>query len=311
MQWILVGISTSHAGAEGASDFFLESGAAGVEIDDPLTGTADFPPHSWDYAASPVATKTDTVIVKAYLPTQTAMPNVINGLQHRMVALRECGVDVGAAQVFWRLTDDSTWKDQWRRYFHTHKVGKMLVIKPSWEEYQPAPGEVVLALDPGAAFGTGLHASTTLCLRCLEKCIKPGAVVLDVGTGSGILALAAAKLGAAQVLALDQDPLAVQAATDNVRHNNLSGRITVRHSDLLQQAGDIQAQVVIANIVADVVIRLAPTVPTHLAPGGMFIAGGIIAARLADVTAALTHCDFRVEEVMQEQGWAAIVAVYR
>lgn len=308
MKWAMISIATSHAGVEGAANFLWETGVAGVEIEDPLAGVTGCQQGLWDYADLPTAADRETVIVKAYLPAHAATPEVIDSLRRRMVALKACGIDTGTAQVSCRQVDDADWTDQWRRYFHTHKVGEKLVIKPSWEKYRAAPGEVVLALDPGAAFGTGLHASTTLCLRCLEKFITPGAVVLDVGTGSGILAVAAAKLGAVQVVALDHDPLAVQTARDNVFRNGLSGRIDVRQSDLLQRAESVQAQVVVANIVADVVMRLAPAVPAHLVAGGRFIAGGIITERLTEVTAVIASCGFLLEDVVQERGWAAVVA---
>ncbi|MDR1702710.1 MAG: 50S ribosomal protein L11 methyltransferase, partial [Sporomusaceae bacterium] len=187
-------------------------------------------------------------------------------------------------------------------------IGEKIVVRPPWEEYEPATGDLVIALDPGAAFGTGTHASTAMCARFLEELPLEGAVVFDLGTGSGILTLAAAKLGAAKVVAVDNDKVAVRVATENVALNKTGTEITVRQGDLLQ-GFEGQADIIIANIVADVIIKILPVLENHLAPGGSFIAGGIISERLSDVIAALKEKTSLVpDQVAEEGGWATILA---
>jgi ribosomal protein L11 methyltransferase len=181
------------------------------------------------------------------------------------------------------------------------------VIKPSWEDYQALPTDVVIELDPGMAFGTGTHHTTVMCIKSLEREIKPGNVVFDVGTGSGVLAIFAAKLGAAQVQAIDLDPLAVRVANENVALNHVNDVITVQQGDLLTGVTG-QADVIVANIVADVIMRILKDVPNRLTASGLFIASGIINERLGEVTAAFLQSELIIDQVIEEGGWAAIVA---
>ena len=185
-------------------------------------------------------------------------------------------------------------------------MGERLVIQPSWEDYAPAAEEVVLRLDPGAAFGTGTHPTTAMCLRLLEGLVRPDMTVFDVGTGSGVLAIAAKKLGAGAVTAVDYDVTALKVAEENIAQNGLTGAIAVGQSDLWQNVPG-RADLVIANIIADIILRLFDGLNGHLADGGRLLASGIIAGRAAEVIEGAARHGFKVLERRDEKEWVALV----
>jgi ribosomal protein L11 methyltransferase len=210
-------------------------------------------------------------------------------------------------QVFLSQVAEEDWAHAWKKYYHPVKVSEVIVIKPSWESYEPVAGQVVIDLDPGMAFGTGTHPTTIHCLRALERYIQGGEQVIDVGTGSGILAIAAAKLGASQVLAIDLDPVAVTIARENVLANEVEERVKVMAGDLLEPVGDLQADIITGNLVAAVVKRLGPSAWEKLKPGGIFIGAGIIQGRLAEVLEELKGIGFDLVEVTDEGEWSTII----
>ena len=184
------------------------------------------------------------------------------------------------------------------------------MIKPSWQEHQPRPDEVVIELDPGMAFGTGLHPTTRMCLQALEEHLKPGAKVLDLGTGSGILAIAAAKLGAGSVLALDNDPLAVKAVRANVQSNGVQDLVTVELGSLDKATEEFE--LVLVNILARVIIELADQgLVDRVRPTGLMIAAGIIEEQEAEVAAALVEHGMGIVERRREKDWVTLVGGWR
>lgn len=197
------------------------------------------------------------------------------------------------------------WATAWKQYYHPTKVGRRLVVRPTWEAYAPAEDEVVIDLDPGMAFGTGTHETTRLCMQLLEDCVDGNTTMLDVGTGSGILAIAALKLGAATVTACDIDSTAVRVAAENAALNGVEGKIHILCGDLAQQVQG-RFDVVCANIVADIIIRLAPDVPRFLKPDGVFLASGIIDEREQDVRDALAGIGLAVTDARRQGGWVAL-----
>jgi len=218
------------------------------------------------------------------------------------------------AGVKYELTHDGVkeedWADSWKQYYKPIKTGKRLVIVPVWETYDAEPGETIVLMDPGMAFGTGTHETTRLCAGFVEKNTTPGCTVLDVGCGSGILAIAAAKLGAGDCFACDIDPVAVRVAKENTELNR-TPNVTCAVSDLLKQTPKVEGgyHVVVANIVADVVKRLAPDVGEYLAKDGVFIVSGIIEERAQEVLEALDEAGYRVDEERYENGWYAAAMV--
>ncbi len=202
-----------------------------------------------------------------------------------------------------RLAEED-WANAWKDHFHVLHIGRRTVIVPSWRDYQPAAGDVVITLDPGMAFGTGLHPTTRLCLAALEDLVRPGDRVLDLGTGSGILAIAAARLGAVSIDALDTDGVAVRVAAANVEANGLSAAVTVRQGSLA--AGTPAYDLVVANIIASVLRDLAAALASAVRPGGLLLASGIIQERESEVAAAFTSAGLTVRERHAEGDWVAL-----
>ena len=308
MKWAEISIQTTQEATEAVANIFHDLGTSGVVIEDPELINSYRRSGAWDYCVIP-EDDTKVVTVTAYLPVDGRLHGSLHLLEQRVNELIEHDIDKGSGIIRWREIREEDWATSWKQYFHPLKIGERVVIKPSWEEYTAASGDLVLELDPGMAFGTGTHHTTRLCICCLEENLAPGSTVFDIGTGSGILAIAAALLGAADVRAVDLDPVAVKIAKENVALNALQNTVQVAEGDLLTGiAGEGQADIIIANIIADVIIKMAPAVPNRLKGGGILIASGIITDRLSDVAVALEQAGLSVEKIVEEGTWAAVVA---
>ena len=307
MRWARISVVTTHEGADLIANILMELGAAGTEIDDPSLVNEYIDAGLWDYTDLPRAEDTETVTVRAYLPEDARLESSLLALAERIAALRHAGAALGAGTISHSYVADEAWAETWKAYIHTEKIGERIVVRPTWEEYTPSADEIVIELDPGAAFGTGAHATTAMCLRWLEHLVSPGMRVYDVGCGSGILAVAAAKLGAGEVIAMDYDPVAVSVAEENIRQNNVHN-VVACESDLLSACeGAAPAELITANIIADVIIRLFAQLDRHLAPGGTLLASGIIDDRIADVEHAAAEHGFTVLDMTCEKEWAAMI----
>ena len=210
------------------------------------------------------------------------------------------------------VRDDSEWKDAWKEYYHTAQVSEKFVVKPTWEDAHVDDGLFVIEIDPGMAFGTGTHETTSLSLKLMEKHVKRGDRVLDVGTGSGILAIAAAKLGASDILGIDIDQDAVRVANENIANNiaPTSNDVTVRAvvGDLTEGI-DFTADVVVANLLADLVMKLTSSVAKHMADDAIYITSGILVEKQKQVAECLTENNFTIIEILEDGEWCAIAAV--
>lgn len=307
MRWARISVVTTHEGADLVANILMELGAAGTEIDDPSLVNEYIDAGLWDYTDLPRAEDTETVTVRAYLPEDARLESSLLALAERIAALRHAGAALGAGTISHSFVADEDWAETWKAYIHTEKIGERIVVRPTWEEYTPSADEIVIELDPGAAFGTGAHATTAMCLRWLEHLVSPGMRVYDVGCGSGILAVAAAKLGAGEVIAMDYDPVAVSVAEENIRQNNVHN-VVACESDLLSACeGAAPAELITANIIADVIVRLFAQLDRHLAPGGTLLASGIIDDRIADVEHAAAQHGFTVLDMTCEKEWAAMI----
>jgi len=253
-------------------------------------------------------------IVRAYLPArdraaaERAAAEVAEALGH----LQAFGLrPIGELQT--RIVEEADWADAWKAYFPVMRVGRRLVIRPTWRRHRRAPDDVVLALDPGMAFGTGLHPTTRLCLAGIEaladRGVLAGARVLDVGCGSGILAIAALKLGAATALGLDTDPIAIEATLANARRNALVRRVRVHEGSL--PSGNAPFDVVLANLIAGLLVPLAAGLFRELRPGGHLLASGIFVDREGDVRDAFEAAALAVTGRTAEGDWVALEAVRR
>ena len=305
MKWCEISIQTSHEAVELIAEIFRDLGASGVVIEDPELVNDYITSGKWDYTDIPIAKETEVVVEKAYLPVNGELEGRIQTLQQEIKALESRGVNTAPAVLTTAELQDEDWSDTWKQYFHTEKPGERVVIKPTWEEYEPKDDEVVIELDPGAAFGTGTHATTSMCIRPLAKLVKPGMTVFDVGTGSGILSIISAKLGATNIQAVDYDDSVLKIVEENLEQNNVQDIISVAQSDLMQNVHG-KAELVIANIIADIIIRLFDQLDEHLEQGGTLLTSGIIEDRIEDVLAAAEKHGYGVVERMESKGWACI-----
>ncbi len=306
MKWAEISIRTTHEATELIAEIFHDLGASGVVIEDPELVNTYRNSGIWDYTDIPEATNTEVVTVKAYLPMDEELDDKLRAFEKEVDALAVHNIDKGTGDISCSEIQDEDWANNWKTYFHTEKIGDIIVIKPSWEEYTASPDDIVIELDPGMAFGTGTHPTTSMCIRILEEIVTGGMKIFDVGTGSGVLAIAAAKLGATEVTAVDFDPVAVTVASENVAINHANSIISVGRGDLLKGV-EGKADIVIANIIADIIILLLDDIPNKLKIGGTMIASGIIADRLGDVTEAVIAHGLLVDRVLEEGGWAAMV----
>ncbi len=305
MKWCEISIQTSHEAVELIAEIFRDLGASGVVIEDPELVNDYITSGKWDYTDIPIAKETEVVVEKAYLPVNGELEGRIQNFQQEIKALESRGVNTAPAVLTTAELQDEDWSDTWKQYFHTEKPGERVVIKPTWEEYAPQGDEVVIELDPGAAFGTGTHATTSMCIRQLEKLVKPGMTVFDVGTGSGILSIISAKLGAKNIQAVDYDDSVLKIVEENLEQNNVQDIISVAQSDLMQNVHG-KAELVIANIIADIIIRLFDQLDEHLEQGGTLLTSGIIEDRIEDVLAAAEKHGYGVVERLENKGWACI-----
>ena len=244
----------------------------------------------------------DTVIIHIYLEPGASPVEMLALIAARMEA---AGI---AYAVETEGVEQEDWQNGWRKYYHPMDIGSRLAIVPSWQEYDT--DRVKLILDPGLAFGTGGHETTSLCMEALDERVQGGERVLDIGTGSGILAIAALKLGAAVAEGVDIDPVAVRTAGENAALNGVADKLTVLVGDLSDKASG-KYDIITANIVANAIISLAPSVPGLMAEGAAFIASGIIDSRKDEVIAALEKAGLSVQEVKEKRGWECIVCKRR
>ncbi len=303
MDWLEASVTTNPEGADIVSEALMQWGAKGTQIMD----RADMPDPArpsaqWELVdASLIDTFPEEVTVKAWFPQEADLAGLQEHLYH-LPAM--AGFELGGLRLRLSNVQDSDWAEHWKRFYKPLRLGRRIVIRPTWEEYQPKPDDLVIDLDPGMAFGTGTHETTALCVEMIEALYK-GGPVLDVGTGSGILAIAAARLGAQPVVAIDIDPVAVRTARENVAQNGLTGQIEVRQGDLLQGVEGRYA-LGVANILADVIILLQASMYAALKPGALFICSGIIKDRAQDVRSALLEGGWQPLEERIQGEWVAM-----
>jgi ribosomal protein L11 methyltransferase len=245
-----------------------------------------------------------SVVLTAYAPADDRVGARADAVRARIAALRREDIDVGDGVVNLRPVAEQVWERAWRDSFRPIRVGRIAVV-PSWLR-PPDDAEVVLVIDPGMAFGTGLHATTRGCLAALDSWIRGGEVVIDVGAGSGVLAIAAVRLGAARAVAIDCDQTAAAVAAQNAARNGVADRVGVIVADLVDAVTE-RGDVVVANIHAQAIVRLANALPTRLAPGGCFIGSGIVSAHYPSVESALSAAGLREAEVLCEEDWITAV----
>lgn len=306
MDWLEITVQTEAEAVEAVADLFYRLGSGGVVIEDPDELHRKANSGEWDaFELRPELFLMTKPQVKGYLPINEDLPRKREELSFELAEIM-ARIDKEPCGMTSKLVKEEDWANSWKAYFKPLKISQRLVVCPTWEEYQAESDELVIQLDPGMAFGTGSHATTFMCAGFLEKYLQSGANVIDVGTGSGILAMGAALLGAAKVLALDYDAVAVKVATQNVQLNDLERIISVRRNDLLHGISE-KADLIVANIIADIIIRLFPQLGQILLPGGIFISSGVIGERREDVIKAAEQCGFYLVEEQAQDDWVAQV----
>ena len=242
--------------------------------------------------------------VSVYLPAERSVAECIAFLKERFA-----DADLADAKLELVGVNEEDWANSWKAYYKPIKIGERLVIVPAWEKYTPAEGELIVRMDPGMAFGTGTHETTRLVIKLLEAYTKPGCRMLDVGTGSGILAICASKLGAGECRAYDIDPMAVRVANENIKDSGLQN-ITCEVSDLLRQVDKSRPyDLICANIVADIIIRMTPDVGELMHKDTVLLASGIILERSQDVVECFEQHGFRIVERLEENGWCGLAVM--
>lgn len=310
MKWIEVTIKTTTEAVEAITNILDDLRTGGVMIEDPK----DFffqkkNELDWDYVEEEVFNKrnSDGVLIKTYISEERNVMELVETIKQKVSALTGFGIDIGEGSVSLGQVNEEDWANEWKKYYKPTKIGEKLVVKPTWEDYEVQDSDLVIELDPGMAFGTGTHETTTMCMRELEKYVTEDSKVFDIGCGSGILAIAAAKLGAKDVIAVDLDEVAVKVAAENVAHNHVQDSVQVLHGNLIDVVSD-KADIVVANIIADIIKILARDVHSCMKEDAVFISSGIIHAKVNEVKESLIENGFEIIEVKTLGEWNAIVA---
>ncbi len=303
--WIEVQIGVTHETVDVVSDIFTSVGAQGVAIEDPQLINDLRSSGAWELCSIPEQENPEIVTISAYYADDENLQERLAIIEAELSAVEERIGKFRFGNTRFRNVSEQDWANEWKQYFHVTHVGETLVIKPSWEAYEAKEGEHVIEIDPGMAFGTGTHHTTNMCMALLEKVLPANATVFDVGTGSGILAIAAALLGAQDVKAVDIDAVAVRIAQENIAANHLSEKIDVKEGDLLHGT-EGKADVIIANIIADIIIMLLKDIPVKLEDNGIFLASGIIKEREADVVAAAHANGMQIDHTEYKGEWVVM-----
>ena len=310
MQWIEIKIITRTEAVEAISYMLTELGIKGVRIDDPkdiLMQEKD--ECAWDYVDEALLQSKDPDVVEifCYLSEEDYYLQRIEEIKSRLAMIAQF-IPIGEGTVTLQKVKEEEWANAWKQYYKPFRAAKQIVIEPTWEKATfVQEGDQVIKLDPGMAFGTGTHETTSLCIQSLEQYVTPNDTILDIGCGSGILGIVAGKLGAKKVIGVDIDPNAIKVAKENVQINQVDEIVEIRQGDLLEVVEE-KTDCIVANIIADVIIKLVESVPRVLRPKGFFIASGIIMERLEEVKQAIEKSSFDLVEVLTKGDWAAVVA---
>lgn len=263
----------------------------------------------WDYVEEEVFKKNeeDDVLIKTYVSEEKNVMEFVEIIKQKVLGLKDFGIDIGEGSVSLDQVNEADWANAWKAYYKPTKVGQRVVVKPTWEDYAMQDGDLIIELDPGMAFGTGTHETTSMCIRELEKYVNKDSKVFDIGCGSGILAIAAAKLGAKEVVAVDLDEVAVKVAKENVLENKVEKSVSVMHGNLTDVIKD-KADVIVANIIADIIKILAKDVQNFMKEDAIFISSGIILDKVEEVKESLIENGFEIVEVQKLGEWSAIVS---
>ena len=312
MNWTSVTVVTSSEAVEAVSYILTNEGAEGIQIDD----AADFAnlrpgkygEHSEIVDPDEIPHRKQGAAVTGYFPEKAFMPEIVPTIKMRVAKLKDYGLNPGNDQVTAATVNNKDWATVWQKYYHPLRVTNELTIVPQWEDYQPAQqSEKLIYLDPGMAFGTGTHPTTRLMMEALEKVVRGGESMIDVGTGSGVLSIAAKQLGVGAVAAYDVDEVAVRSAKKNIALNPVASDIKLGVNSLLDGI-HTQVDIVVANILAEIIVPLIPQAYENLKPGGLFLTSGIIDDKAELIRQKLTAQGFIIDSETKMKDWHGIIA---
>ena len=300
-RWKSITVETRREAVDALSHFFTEHGALGMAYDERQFGPEGDP-------ADPLPPSDEVTRLTAYFPWESDLHSVKREFLDFLPVLAESfGMEAGAFISAAEITDFG-WAEKWKEHFKPVRIGKRITVKPSWEPYSPEPGEVVLTIDPGQAFGTGTHETTQMCLRFLEEAFDAPPVprrVLDIGTGTGILGIAAARLGASFTLGIDVDPKGVEVARENARNNGVGDRFLTATTPLSHVEG--RYDLILANVLAEILSDLKQEITARLSPGGDLILSGILSEKSDSVKREYESIGCRLVGIKEEGQWAALL----
>lgn len=309
MKWSEITIHTTNEAVEPISNILYEAGSSGIVIEDSYDLVKEREEQFGEiYELNPDDYPEEGVIIKAYLPVNSFLAETVEEIKQAINNLVLYNIDLGPNKVTISEVNEEEWATAWKKYYHPVKISKRFTIVPTWEEYQPVESdELIIELDPGMAFGTGTHPTTVMSIQALEKTVKPGDYVIDVGCGSGVLSIASRLLGAEKVLALDLDDVAVQAANINVKLNKVQSNVVVKQNNLLDGIQD-EANVIVANLLAEIILRFPDDAYKTLKQGGYFITSGIINQKRQEVEEGLKQSGFTIVETLVMEDWVTFIS---
>lgn len=312
MNWTAVTVTTSNEAVEAVSYILTDCGATGVKIDDAedfkKIKPGKYGPYGEVVDPQTLPHRESGAALTGYFPPKVFVPEIMQDIQRRVDQLKDFGLDPSPAKVESAAINNEDWAYVWQKYYHPVRVTHDLTIVPEWEDYKPVQdGEQLLFLDPGMAFGTGTHPTTQLMLQALEIVIRGGESLIDVGTGSGVLSIAAKQLGAKDVSAYDIDDQAVRSAKKNIQLNPAAKDVKLGVNSLLDGI-HTQVNVIVANILAEIILPLIPQAWENLTAGGYFLTSGIINTKFDEVQAALKKQGFIIDQTLRMKDWYGIIA---
>ncbi|MFA5575758.1 MAG: 50S ribosomal protein L11 methyltransferase, partial [Tissierellaceae bacterium] len=307
MKWAEVQIKTTPEKEEIISSILYDVGATGLAIEDPrdifeISKT----PESWSFVdLEDLDLDFDLILIKAYFSEAEDLDHILQDIRNRIkdnptLRIQDHGLVIN-------IINDEDYAENWKKYYKTTRIGDRIVIKPSWEEYSIEEGDILVELDPGMAFGTGTHETTAMCAQALEEYIREGDIVYDIGCGSGILSIIAAKLGASKVLAVDNDPVSIDVSIENINLNDVEDIVEVRKGNLLDIV-EGKANVIVSNIIAEIIVKMVKVLKNHLEDGGIFISSGIIEDKIQMVEDSLLANGLKIVDKIKLNQWALIIA---
>ena len=309
MEWNEVKGVTATEAVEAVSNILMEAGAKGVAIDDEL----DFVNLQDDGFGQikeerALPEEGHAVYIMAYYPNNAGFQDTVLFIKEQLAELEKIDLKIGRNELQINEVKEEDWENSWKEYFHPIRLTRFLTIVPYWEEYTPEDEkEMLIQLDPGMAFGTGTHPTTRLSIEALEAVMRGGEKVIDVGTGSGVLSIAAKAMGADTVYAYDIDEIATRVSKENIAYNVYASDVIVKENNLLVGIADQEADIIVANILAEILLLLLPDAYKNLKDDGYFILSGIIESKKAELIAALISNGFEIEQEKQMKDWVCLI----